>query len=130
MLKPCSEVAWFDSAEFLLSGTGYKEAFAKFSKYRIDSRGIAYDYVSVMHYGDKSFTKNGRPTIEAKRKDIHRLGNTELSELDIKQTNLVYKCDSEYPYSFFKEFRPPRVRYEEPRKCHGRKVLFLRLKRV
>ncbi|XP_065072088.1 uncharacterized protein LOC135696579 [Rhopilema esculentum] len=72
---------------------GYSEAFAKFSKYRIDSRGIGYDFVSIMHYGDKAFTKNGRPTIVAKQSGIYRLGNTELSELDIKQTNLVYKCD-------------------------------------
>ena len=54
-----------------------------------------------MHYSDKSFTKNGRPTIEAKNRNIHQLGNTELSELDIKQTNLVYSCDSEYLYIFF-----------------------------
>ena len=92
-----------------MSQTGYKEAFAKFSKYRIDSRGIRYDYVSVMHYGDKSFTKNGRPTIEAKDRAIHQLGNTELSELDIKQTNLVYSCGSEYPPSLFKEPLSPRV---------------------
>ena len=49
-----------------------------------------------MHYGDKAFTKNGRPTIQARKRGVNRLGNTELSELDIKQTNLVYECDSKY----------------------------------
>lgn len=72
---------------------GFSEAFAKFSKYRINSRGVEYDYYSIMHYGDKAFTKNGRPTMQAKNRTVNRLGNTELSNLDVKQTNLVYECD-------------------------------------
>ena len=80
----------------LYSLAGYKEAFAKFSEYRIDSRGIKYDYESVMHYGGTAFSKNGKPTIQARQSGVHQLGNTKLSALDIQQANLLYGCDSKY----------------------------------
>jgi len=70
----------------------YKTAFAKFSRYRIDSLKVAYDYNSIMHYGSKAFSKNGLPTILPNRDDIFTLGNDKLSPLDIKQTQLLYQC--------------------------------------
>ena len=74
--------------------TEFKEAFAKFSRYRINTMGVKYDYHSIMHYGMKAFSKNGYYTILPKQKGIFSLGNDRLSPLDIKQTNLLYKCDS------------------------------------
>ena len=71
----------------------YKEAFAKFNPYRITSLQVRYDFHSIMHYGRKAFSKNGLDTIRPKDKSIFLLGNDRLSELDIKQANLLYQCD-------------------------------------
>ena len=73
--------------------SGYKQAFEKFSKYRIDSHGVEYDYNSVMHYGTRAFSKNGLYTILPK-KGAPKLGNDHLSPLDIKHANILYQCDS------------------------------------
>ncbi len=39
--------------------------FRKFSNSLIDSLGSPYDLTSVMHYGPKSYSKNGKDTIES-----------------------------------------------------------------
>ncbi|EDO31104.1 predicted protein, partial [Nematostella vectensis] len=61
----------------------------------IDSRGEAYDYDSIMHYG-KFDGGNGGDTILPIQDNVklidkirHRKG---LSAGDIRQTNLMYKC--------------------------------------
>ena len=55
----------------------------------INSRGVSYDYDSVMHYHSTAFG-NGRITIT--RKDgSTKLGNTRgLSAKDVQQANLMY----------------------------------------
>jgi len=68
---------------------GFRSQFTKMSSSAINSRGVAYDYDSVMHYHSTAFG-SGRTTIT--RKDgSTKLGNTRgLSSKDIQQANLMY----------------------------------------
>merc|ERR1712048_297835 len=65
--------------------------FNKLKTDRIDSRGSPYDYDSLMHYGPKFFSKNGKYTIKTKDPmDQKRLGRRDnFSQIDIKQINLM-----------------------------------------
>ncbi|KAL9983945.1 hypothetical protein ACROYT_G006194 [Oculina patagonica] len=75
----------------ILSGT--EKDFEKASEDMIDSRGVEYDYGSIMHYS--KYAGNNRPGVVT----IQPLDpNAELgqrkgpSKLDIKQARLMYKC--------------------------------------
>ena len=57
----------------------------------IDSLGVTYDFNSVMHYSSTAFAKYNTVTITAKEKDLPFGLAPELSPLDIKQANLLYK---------------------------------------
>ena len=58
----------------------------------IDSLGVTYDFNSVMHYRATGFAnKPGAVTISSKEKDLQFGFVPELSPLDIKQANLLYK---------------------------------------
>ncbi|XP_046859272.1 LOW QUALITY PROTEIN: tolloid-like protein 1 [Xenia sp. Carnegie-2017] len=71
----------------------FRYAFDRYSTYRIDSRKVRYDFQSIMHYGKYAFSNNRKATIVARaRNGISQFGNTHLSSLDVKQTNLVYNC--------------------------------------
>ncbi|XP_027056439.1 zinc metalloproteinase nas-15-like [Pocillopora damicornis] len=71
---------------------GMEFNFNKYSKSTIDSLGTPYDYGSVMHYDARAFSRNGRPTIVAKKSGV-TLGNRRgLSKIDILQMKLLYKC--------------------------------------
>jgi hypothetical protein len=68
-----------------------------------DDPNTPYDYCSIMHYSNKAFSKNGKPTIECidKGKTIQCpscMGNTdELSALDIKGINDFYAEVKRFP---------------------------------
>lgn len=73
----------------MLHSLGVHSQFNKMSSNHINSRGVAYDYDSVMHYSSTAFG-SGRITIT--RKDgSTKLGNTRgLSPLDIEQAKRMY----------------------------------------
>merc|ERR1719476_1038162 len=66
--------------------------FNKYTTSRIDSRGTPYDYDSMMHYGGKFFSRNGRLTIQTKNsRDQGRIGQRGgFSATDKRQINLMY----------------------------------------
>ena len=72
--------------------TANKFNFNKLTTSRIDSRGTAYDYDSMMHYGSKFFTSNGKYTIQTKNsRDQQRIGSRSgFSRTDIVQINKMY----------------------------------------
>jgi len=74
---------------------GVSRNFDKVSKSLFGNFGTSYDLVSVMHYGSKSFSKNGKHTIVPKNlayldKIGQRIG---LSQGDVDRINNMYKCN-------------------------------------
>ncbi|XP_064163827.1 zinc metalloproteinase nas-14-like [Anguilla rostrata] len=62
-----------------------------FAKIRGDTQGLPYDTESIMHYGQRFFSVNGKDTIISK--DTKAIGQRiQLSVLDILRVQLLYKC--------------------------------------
>lgn len=57
---------------------------------------VPYDLTSVMHYGSRYFSRNGRRTIRTvRRRQICLIGNRSgLSHYDKKLANIMYRCTS------------------------------------
>ena len=69
--------------------------FNKYSHSDIDLLKIPYDFDSIMHYGRKSFSKNGKDTIRSILNPSHPLGQREgLTDFDIHEINALYDCSS------------------------------------
>ncbi|XP_074649292.1 bone morphogenetic protein 1-like [Tubulanus polymorphus] len=69
-----------------------RDNFEQKRKSEIDSFGQPYDYASIMHYKDTTFSLNGKKTLEAWKSDVvigQRIG---LSKGDVIQSNLLYDC--------------------------------------
>ena len=77
--------------------------FHKYDSSRIDSRGVSYDYDSVMHYSSTAFAKRqGLRTIVGKNGRVNLGQRYGLSKKDIQQANLLY-CGAQPPVTN----RPP-----------------------
>ncbi|TMS36170.1 hypothetical protein L596_003405 [Steinernema carpocapsae] len=72
--------------------SGLEDQFDKYSLNMIDHLGTVYDFGSVMHYGPNAFSKNGKPTIEPKKKNVEIGQRRGFSENDVYKINKLYKC--------------------------------------
>ena len=74
--------------------SGGEHNFRKQTSDNVGSLNVPYDYRSVMHYGKKHFSKNGKITIETKDPAMQDIigERSGFSKLDILQLNLLYQC--------------------------------------
>ena len=71
--------------------------FRKQRSTSVYSFGVGYDYGSIMHYGSTAFSRNGQPTITAKRRGVTLGQRRGLSASDVKQVQLLYGCTTTKP---------------------------------
>lgn len=70
---------------------GFQSNFNKYSHSTIDSLGTKYDYSSLMHYGNRAFSRNGLPTIVVKTQGVTIGQRQGLSVIDARQADLLYQ---------------------------------------
>ncbi|XP_037652309.1 low choriolytic enzyme-like [Sebastes umbrosus] len=64
-----------------------------FKRQKTNNLKTSYDFNSIMHYSKYAFSKNGQPTIVAKRNPDQVLGRAkEMSQTDILRVNKLYRC--------------------------------------
>ncbi|XP_075989910.1 uncharacterized protein LOC142985559 isoform X2 [Anticarsia gemmatalis] len=68
---------------------GAVELFTKDVVLPMELRRLPYDVNSVLHFGEREFSKNGHRTIVFKRQDRHP-NPTSLTALDLKKIDIVY----------------------------------------
>ncbi|XP_055019439.1 meprin A subunit beta-like, partial [Boleophthalmus pectinirostris] len=75
---------------------GYETNFEKQSEKYTTSHGVPYDYMSVMHYGPFAFSNGNGSTITTKDPAFQDIigQRLEMSSSDVKELNLLYKCNS------------------------------------
>lgn len=78
--------------------TGFADQFDKYSYRTIDMNvGKNYDFLSIMHYDRRAFTKNGKETIvriDNQAKEFGMPDLKSLSPMDILELNALYDCKS------------------------------------
>jgi len=81
--------------------------FNKYSHQDIDLLKIPYDFDSIMHYGRKSFSKNGKDTIRSILEPSRSLGQREgLTDFDIHEINALYDCATTSGWSSWSNYGP------------------------
>ena len=74
---------------------GKENAFGKYNAQTSTDFGVGYDYGSVLHYGPKAFSKNGRNTIvplKALGENVVMGQRRKLTTKDIAKLNKMYNC--------------------------------------
>lgn len=71
-----------------------KHNFNKYTNKQVTEFGTRYDYDSIMHYDGMAFSKNGKPTMVAKKMpEGKNMGKaTKMSSTDITKINRMYSC--------------------------------------
>ncbi|XP_048037040.1 astacin-like metalloendopeptidase isoform X2 [Megalobrama amblycephala] len=64
-----------------------------FMKKEGNTLGLKYDLESILHYGDKYFSRNGKPTILPKESGVKLGQRAYLSDLDVQKLRKLYHCD-------------------------------------
>lgn len=74
--------------------TGYERNFEKLTPNSSTTFNAPYDYLSVMHYGKKYFSKNSENTIATKLPQYQdKIGQRmEMSPTDVYKLNRLYNC--------------------------------------
>lgn len=95
------EVLW----ENILAGEEHN--FNKYSHREIDPLKIPYDFDSIMHYGPKSFSRNGLDTIRSILNKSRSLGQRDgMTAFDIHEINALYDCSTKSGWSSWSHFGP------------------------
>ncbi|GMT35826.1 hypothetical protein PFISCL1PPCAC_27123 [Pristionchus fissidentatus] len=71
---------------------GMQGQFEKYGQSTIQSLGTEYDYTSIMHYGNKAFSRNGQPTIVPKQNTAAIGQRSGFSKVDAYKINTLYGC--------------------------------------
>ncbi|WKY14245.1 hypothetical protein Q1695_000076 [Nippostrongylus brasiliensis] len=72
--------------------SGLQDQFDKYSLNMIDHLETEYDYGSVMHYAPTAFSKNGKATIEPRKKGVEIGQRIDFSDTDLYKINKLYDC--------------------------------------
>lgn len=81
--------------------------FNKYNHRDIDLLKIPYDFDSIMHYGRKSFSKNGKDTIRSILDPNRPLGQRDgFTDLDVHEINVLYDCAANGSWSSWSAFGP------------------------
>lgn len=82
---------------------------------------VPYDFNSIMHYGYKEVTRNGKPTIVPKDKykyySLNMGQRNELSFFDAQMINAAYNCSKSCSSQKLKK-KCKRGGYQDPNNCH------------
>ena len=72
---------------------GMRRNFISYRYGPINTLDEPYDFLSIMHYDNKAFTKNGKDTLQSLTNPKMKLGQMKrLTKTDVNQINKLYRC--------------------------------------
>ncbi len=84
--------------------------FVSYKHGPIDTLDEPYDFLSIMHYDNKAFTKNGKDTLQSLKNPKMKLGQVKrLTKTDVNQINKLYRCSDRRTKGTSNEFMIYRI---------------------